>query len=132
MAAVPPLYLHPTLNITAPAPYWKALGAEVYNNTDVVQLPYDRDIDQAILIGLEETSANDHRPLVWAMQEIQRRREARDQTAALGRLAEALHTIRVPADLDVAPLERAVDRLTSTLTQNAHQFTRRPAHHTNT
>lgn len=99
------LYRHHTLPITAPVPYWTALGYTVYSNTDVVGGNHTlsaKDIEEAILIGLEETGANDHRPLVWAMKEVQRRQEAKTQSTAIA------------------------DRFTTAL-QNAPQFARRSA-----
>lgn len=120
------LYRHPTLDIAANKSYWHALGYTTYSNTDVVSRgTFSDEKDACLVIGLEETQANDHRPIVWAMKELQRRKEAKDQNTAVAQLATALHTIRVPADLDVAPFERAVDRLTSTLTQNTYRFERR-------
>jgi hypothetical protein len=92
------LYAHHNLDITAPAPYWRALGFQPLDQHDpdaTGTVSYHRagSIDDVLILGMAKTGAHDERVLVWAMEEVQRRSEEASRSTAIAQEANGLKAL---------------------------------------
>jgi hypothetical protein len=92
------LYAHRKLDIVAPATYWYALGfqpCEAGEGEDVGTVSYHRvgSLDDVLILGIAKTEAHDEKVLVWALEEVQRRKEAQTTATAIAREAEGLQAL---------------------------------------
>lgn len=86
-------YTHETTGIQAERVYWAAAGCTVYTTGTVSTSMAAHNFDALLLAGIEATGAKDHRAIVWAMQEQQRRKEEATRSTALAREAEAIQSL---------------------------------------
>ena len=82
-------FRHPSIDVSGPKEFWRALGYQPYSNTDVVG-QISPEADALVLLGINATGANDQRALAWALNEKQRRSEEKTRTTAIAREAEAI------------------------------------------
>lgn len=91
------------IGLAASAPYWRGLAAavphavKVGRNTAGDWLEIDSirggETTGILLLGIEATSAHDHRAIVWALAEIQRRKEEAGRHDAAMAEARAMHEL---------------------------------------
>ncbi len=81
---------HKTLPVSAPESYWRALGWELYTNTDEAgRLPFCDHADRLLAVALAE-GLQGEKALAWVVQEEQRRREEQTRATAIARQGEAI------------------------------------------
>ena len=115
---------HPELDITAPAPYWRALAVvtgayrvqhrdngEDYLYVDRIGAPRTEIL---LLQGIEHTQSHDQRVIVWALDELQRRREEDRRVSASAGESDAIQALAkaLASERDGAFLERLLPHLT--------------------
>ena len=79
---------HPTLPITAPAAYWKALGYTVYSNGSVQAMP--QGTDALLILGMAATDGSGPAVIASALAERTRRQEEHERNETARKLADAM------------------------------------------
>lgn len=115
---------HPELDLSAPAEYWHAFGDvcggayavsgtgdEAYLHVNVMR---SSGVTAVLLQGIDHTGTHDEHAIVWAIGELQRRREERARNDA--RLKEAEALLKVAEALGRSGEHRVLEDLLARLT----------------